>query len=130
MHYNQIVLSDKFSIYDSTMQKLSICVNDNGVVDVEAIIQLSYPCNSYIKLIFKDVFSYHLSWSREYNFYTIESYKLLKAEDGFYYCSFDPEDREASISENDGDVIISKDIELFYSSNKEFTDIKKIESNR
>lgn len=128
MTYKAITLSDNLSIYDSSLQSICIFTSENNIINVQAIIKLNYPCNIYLKLIFRNVIEYSFYWDKDYIFYIIESYKLLRSENNLYYCSFDPADNNnTSISADDGAVVICKNIEGYYSACMDFTDSKKVE---
>lgn len=109
MKYIQIDLPDNMSFYDSELQDIRIYKMDY-IVNAQVIIKLVCPKDVYIELLFIDVDEYFFSWTKEYDFYTIESYKLFQLEDNTYYCSFDPADRDTSVSNTDGGVIRSKKI--------------------
>lgn len=125
--YKTIKLSENLTFYDSCLYKISIYTTLDKIVYVEVVIKLVYPCDMFVKLIFKDVIEYYFSWNKDYIFFIIESYKLLRSENGLYYCSFDPADDNISISKDDGDVIISNSIEGYYSNDMDFTNFKIIQ---
>jgi hypothetical protein len=128
MFYKELELVDNLSLYDSSLQKNSIYVKD-GIIEVEIILRLDYPLGTYVKLLFKNVIDYSFSWNKDFDFYIIDSYKLLKTEDNIYYCSLDPFDRELCISEEDEDIIKSRDIEVYYSFDIKFRESQKINFN-
>jgi hypothetical protein len=129
MQCKEMILPEKLSLYDSNLLRISIySIKDEGVY-VETIIELGYPTKIYLKLIFKQASEYFFYWDEEYSFYAIESYKLFKLKDNSIYCSFDPSDRNISVSENDGAIIKSKYIEGYCSSCLEFITSQKIEFN-
>lgn len=129
MFYKELELIDNLSLYDSNLQKNSIYVKD-GIVEVEIILRLDYPLGTYVKLLFKNVIDYSFYWNKDFDFYIIDSYKLLKAEDDTYYCSLDPFNREFCISEEDKDIIKSRNLEVYYSFDIQFIKSKKIDFNK
>ncbi len=126
MKYKEVIIEEDLSIYDSQMKKINMYKNDNHIIFIEVFIELTYPKHTFLKLIFEDVIEYSFYWSEEYDFYIIESYKLLRSEDLTYYCSLDPADTSSFISENDSAIIRSKNLKAYYYSNKELTNKKEI----
>lgn len=112
MKYTNLNLSDKLSLYDSDLQKISY-YKENHIVYAKVLIKLSYPNNYYVELLFIDVKECSFFWDMNYDFYTIDSYKLLKTEDSIYF-SLDPVDREMFISNDDRGIIRSKKIKGYY----------------
>lgn len=125
----EILLPDDLSLHDSNILETSIYCDNNDTVNAKVIVELSYPKGIYLKFIFKNVIDYFFQWNNNYNFYIVESYKFLKTNKGFYYCSFDPADQFLSISENDGGIIMSEDIELYYSRDCHFVEEIKVQLN-
>ncbi|MBB4038326.1 hypothetical protein GGR21_004260 [Dysgonomonas hofstadii] len=128
MLYKEIILPERLSLYDSNLLKMKIYTADTYGINIEAVIKLGYPSGVYLKLIFKQISEFLFFWSEEYDFYVIESYKLLRSDNGIY-CSFDPADRDISASENDGAVIKCSEIEGYSSSCIEFSNPRKINFN-
>lgn len=126
MNCKRIELIADISICDSCIQEIYTCVDKLGIVDITLILKLTYPNNSYLKLIFKDVIEYYYQWSNNYIFYNVSSCKLMKNNNKYYY-SFDPDDSIYNISENDNNIIISNIFEIYHSPDRLFSNSKRIE---
>lgn len=124
MEYKKIEFTENLSLYDSKINKISI-YNLENIIQAEILIKASYPYNTFVKIIFKNVTFYSLYWDDNFLFYTIDSYKLLASENEIY-CSLDPYDYRSIIHDEDRDVIRSTSIEVYYSSDINFKECKKI----
>ena len=71
---------------------------------------LATKAERQFKVRFINVTEYEFYWNNTYRFYTVERYKFFKSDKGFYI-SLDPADESDEISDNDQDIIISKEIE-------------------
>lgn len=118
----EIILPKNIDILDSSILSISI-YEANLVPHVKVLLKLVYPHNHYFMIIFKDVLCYSFSWNCDFIFYNVESYKLSINNEGLIYFSLDPDDSNLDRLESDNDYIVSKEIELYLSQDKDF--IKK-----
>jgi hypothetical protein len=105
---------NKIYIISSTIRRFNIFTTDDSKLVVELEFQLRYAPGAILKLRFLEIKEYSFYWNSKYNFYYIETYKLLKKND-LFYLSFDPEDETTlDISENDQDFILFGSFEGYY----------------
>ncbi|MGY4535769.1 hypothetical protein ACVW0P_000163 [Mucilaginibacter sp. UYNi724] len=93
------------------MSRFDIYLNEHGLcIDVYFISIESKRINqTHFKLSFIDVLEYDLRWDKNYSFYNVERYKLLKCDMGFYL-SLAPADESVNVLEDDAEIIISTNI--------------------
>jgi hypothetical protein len=104
--------SGSYIIHDASVTKFDIYTLEHRLyVDVyftsiasKRIVQTKF------KLSFIDVLEYSFCWNANYGFYNVESYKFLKLDKGFYI-SLDPVDGSDELSDDDKDIILSKEVE-------------------
>jgi hypothetical protein len=102
------------SILDSKVQSIFIKAEDEKVnLEIELIMRASAE-HSVIRLVFSDCVGYSFSYSDDYIFYNVESFKLIKTEGGLFYMSIDPFDDIQLPSDEDMDAVESRSIELFF----------------
>lgn len=101
------------SILDSKVQSIMIkAIDDQVCLEIELLMRASAD-HSKIRLVFVDCLGYSFSYSEDYIFYNVESFKLLKLEDGGYYMSIDPSDNNPLPSDGDMDAVESRSIQMF-----------------
>jgi hypothetical protein len=107
-------LTTSIHIISSSIQRFNIFNDGQNGLAVEVDFRLLYTPKHFLRLRFLAVKEYSFYWNSEYNFYNVETYKLVKKGE-LFYISFDPED-EASpkISENDQDSILFSGFEGYY----------------
>ena len=113
---NETYLNDPEGYYllDSTITRFDIYVDQVGLlIDV----YFSLPFHRFkedkqLKLHCVGVKEYEFYWNKQYNFYIVERYKFLETETGFYI-SFDPYDESKEISDEDHDMILCNEVELY-----------------
>jgi hypothetical protein len=104
-----------YYILDSTIKRFDIYF-ENEQLYIDVYFSLPYhrfKADKNLKLCFIGVTEYELYWNDQYHFYTIERFKFLKTEKG-YYISFDPYDESEEISEEDHDIILCKEVEGYF----------------
>jgi hypothetical protein len=104
--------TDRYCILDSQISRFDVYY-DAGHLYIDVYMSLPYSglkVHNQLKLHFIGVNQYDLNWNDKYHFYTIETYKFLKSEKG-YYISFDPYDESEKVLDEDRDIIFSKEVE-------------------
>lgn len=107
--------SESFTILSAKICDIRIYSNKEFLV-IDILFELIYPKYKYFILKFIDVKKFSFSWSDDYIFYNVESFKLFKQND-YYHISLDPYNEYENISDNDRDFILSKKIQGYYSEN-------------
>lgn len=98
-------------IHDSTISRFDIYEHEYQLcIDVYFI---SIKGGKQLKIHFTGIIRYQFSYSNNYNFYTVESYKFFKSKEG-YYISLAPFNELDEISEEDEDLILCEHIEGFF----------------
>lgn len=103
------------SILDSEINRFDIYSKDHRLfIDVYFLLPDYRPTGGEtLKLHFIGVTEYEFYWNDQHRFYTVERYKFLKSEKGFYI-SLDPYDESEKILDNDHDIILSKEVEGWF----------------
>jgi hypothetical protein len=109
MEMNDLI---KEAIWDAKIYRFSVYEDDAGHLSIDVFLESQRPDHpKYLKLLFKDVKEYAFSWTGKYYFYYIGSYKYLR-HNSLYYMSFDPDNEDDAISENDGDFILCSKVDV------------------
>ena len=99
------ILNSEIYIINSSITRFNISTTDERGINIDVDFELS-PNSAILKLKLLTVKEYSFYWNDRYNFYYIETFKLLKKENLFYLC-FDPANESSlDISENDQDFIL------------------------
>lgn len=105
-------LSGEDSILDAVVEEIRI-FKSKRLLSIELTLQVSRVTASYkgLKILFEDVKEYSFTYSQDYIFYNIESFKLINMGE-FIYLSLDPADSKKEPSIDDLDIILAKDISI------------------
>jgi hypothetical protein len=107
-------LTSDIYILSSSIKSFNIFTTDEDELIIEVVFELLYNPGSFLKLRFMGIKEYSFYWNSTYNFYYVETYKLIKKQD-LFYISFDPEDETSlDISEADQDFILFNGFEGYY----------------
>lgn len=101
-------LNEEFSLLNSILCGIKVFEEDY-IVGVS--IEFKTDKNNVI-LNFKNVKKTYFYYDENYIFYNVEDYKLLLINDREYYLSIDPDLTTEGISDSDGDVVWSYDLEM------------------
>ena len=107
------LLKTNFTLLDSELVGVKFGMVDYALtMEMDFIIKKRFG-GSCLKLKFLDIKEYGFYYDHTRIFYNVEDFKLLRKDD-LFYLSLDPylEDRE-SISENDNDFVLAREIEGF-----------------
>lgn len=105
------LLYDKLSLTSSKVDRINI-LKEDAVLNIEIDFELFTLKDNFIRLKFIDILEYSFYYNSDYIFYNVETVKLINTERGIYL-SLDPYDEDGSISSNDQDYILCKEIEGF-----------------
>jgi len=105
----------KFYPLDAVVTRFDIYQQDHRLY-IDVYFSLPYhrfKAEKTLKLRFIDVIEYSFYWNASHNFYNVERYKFFKSEKG-YYISLDPVDKSDALSDDDQDIILSKEVEGYF----------------
>ncbi len=104
-----------YLIHDSSITRFDIFYEKHQLhIDVYFNSFFSGMQNSRkLKIRFSDVIKYQFSYSKDHNFYDVESHKFSKSYDQ-YYISFDPAGESELMHEHDQDFILCNNIEGYF----------------
>lgn len=105
------LLSSERTLLDGTLRAINIATV-NGQLLADLTIKLSNSLRTEVLLRFSGVQEYVFNWSREYSFYNIEDYTLMRDSD-LFYLSLDPLNAGNINKEYDNDYILGERISLF-----------------
>jgi hypothetical protein len=101
-------------IRDSSISKIFIRKEEDSL-DIDITFLLASWRSDIVKTLtvrFKQVSEYEFYWNDKIEFYTVSHYVFEKADD-HYYISLDPYNDLNGRHEEDQDIVLCKDIEVF-----------------
>jgi hypothetical protein len=103
------IFIDKNSLLDTRLEE--ILINKDNVGELQILLTFTnFRLTSDFKRVqicFKNIEVFCFQHSKDYNFYNVENYKLLKS-DGKIYISLDPDESTESRSKDDLDFILAE----------------------
>ncbi|UZT99074.1 hypothetical protein ODZ84_05765 [Chryseobacterium fluminis] len=102
------------SLVSTKIESVSLDKDELGELKIQITISGFSKKSKFLKitLLFSDIIEFKFYYSNIYNFYNIENFKLLHLTNQIYI-SFDPDNVNNNISEDDSDFILAKKLELF-----------------
>ena len=97
------------SLLDTELEEILINTDIDGELQIRLTFS-NFRCKSdfeRVQILFQNIDEFNFCHSYNYNFYNVESYKLLNLA-GKIYISLDPDESIISRSEDDLDFIISR----------------------
>ncbi|MDP9077978.1 MAG: hypothetical protein M3O71_11175 [Bacteroidota bacterium] len=101
-----------YHIHDSSVNRFDI-YQRNYQLCIDVYFDSTKKPHKQLKIHFSGIIKYQFLYNESYHFYNVESYKFFKSGKG-YYISLDPFDESQEMSEEDGDLILCKEIEACF----------------